>query len=220
MEEFNLHLTGDFHAVAAANNLLAAAIDARMFHESTQTDAALFRRLCPADENGHPFICDIMKIRLSKIGIPLDKDPKTYTKDEIKKFARLDIDPETITWLRVVDTNDRFLRKITVGQADTEKGHAHDSGFAIVAASEIMAILALAVSMQDLRDRLGNIVVARSKNGDPVTADDLGCGGALTVLMKETLSPNLMQTLERTPVFVHAGPFANIAHGNSSIIAD
>jgi len=218
MEEFNLHLTGDIHAVAAANNLLAAAIDTRIFHESTQTDNALFKRLTTVKGNKREF-APVMLKRLAKLNIN-KTNPLDLTPEEIKKFARLDIDPETITWRRVVDTNDRFLREITIGQNDTEKGITRKTGYDIAVASEVMAILALTTSLKDMRERLGNIVVAQSKAGEPVTCDDLGVGGALTVLMKEAIKPNLMQTLEGTPVFVHAGPFANIAHGNSSILAD
>merc|ERR1712055_129638 len=148
------------------------------------------------------------------------RDPDTLTSDEIRKFAFLDIDPSTITWQRVLDTNDRYLRKITVGQSPTEKGLTRETQFDITVASEIMAVLALTTSVADMRERLGKMVVASSKAGDPVTAEDLGVAGALTVLMKDAIRPNLMQTLEGTPVFVHAGPFANIAHGNSSILAD
>jgi formate--tetrahydrofolate ligase len=222
MEEFNLHLTGDIHAITAANNLLAAAIDARMFHESTQSDTALFNRLCPVDKAGTRRFSDIMIRRLVKLGIPKEKhqNPDLLTEEERSAFVRLDIDPETITWKRVLDTNDRFLRKITIGQGPQEKGRTRETGFDIAVASEIMAILALAGSLSDMRERLGNIVVANSKAGAPVTADDLGVGGALTVLMKDAINPTLMQTLEGTPVLVHAGPFANIAHGNSSIVAD
>ncbi|XP_054050394.1 monofunctional C1-tetrahydrofolate synthase, mitochondrial isoform X2 [Rissa tridactyla] len=147
-------------------------------------------------------------------------DPGTLTEEEISKFARLDIDPSTITWQRVVDTNDRFLRKITVGQAKTEKGFVRQAQFDIAVASEIMAILALTTSLQDMKERLGRMVVANDKKGEPVTAEDLGVTGALAVLMKDAIKPTLMQTLEGTPVFVHAGPFANIAHGNSSVLAD
>lgn len=147
-------------------------------------------------------------------------DPTALTDDEINRFARLDIDPETITWQRVLDTNDRFLRKITIGQAPTEKGHTRTAQFDISVASEIMAVLALTSSLEDMRARLGKMVVASSKKGEPISCEDLGVSGALTVLMKDAIKPNLMQTLEGTPVFVHAGPFANIAHGNSSIIAD
>jgi formate--tetrahydrofolate ligase len=215
MEEFNLHLTGDIHAITAANNLLAAAIDARMFHESTQSDGALFNRLCPLDKKGGRRFSDIMFRRLRKIGVAEEKfaDPELLSEEERRAFVRLDIDPETITWKRVLDTNDRFLRKITVGQGPQEKGKTRETGFDIAVASEIMAILALAGSLGDMRERLGKIVVANSRDGKPVTADDLGVGGALTVLMKDAINPTLMQTLEGTPVLVHAGPFANIAHG-------
>ncbi|EIN07373.1 FTHFS-domain-containing protein [Punctularia strigosozonata HHB-11173 SS5] len=218
MDEFNLHLTGDIHAVTAANNLLAAALDARMFHESTQTDKALYSRLVPAKKGKREF-APLMFKRLQKLGI--DKtDPNDLTPEEINRFARLDIDPETITWNRVLDVNDRYLRKITIGQAPTEQGRTRETGFDISVASEVMAVLALTTGLADMRERLGNMVVATSKRGEPVTADDIGVGGALAVLMKDAIKPNLMQTLEGTPVFVHAGPFANIAHGNSSIIAD
>lgn len=218
MEEFNLHLTGDIHAITAANNLVAAAIDARMFHEQTQTDKALFNRLVPS-VNGVRKFSDIQLRRLWRLGIE-KTDPTTLTDEEINRFARLDIDPETITWQRVLDTNDRFLRKITIGQAPTEKGHSRTAQFDISVASEIMAVLALTSSLEDMRERLSKMVVASSKKGEPISAEDLGVSGALTVLMKDAIKPNLMQTLEGTPVFVHAGPFANIAHGNSSIIAD
>ncbi|TWW68823.1 Monofunctional C1-tetrahydrofolate synthase, mitochondrial [Takifugu flavidus] len=193
MEEFNLHLTGDIHAITAANNLVAAAIDARILHESTQSDKRL----------------------------GMDKtDPASLTPQEINAFVRLDLDPSRITWHRVVDTNDRFLRKITVGQASTEKGQSRETGFDIAVASEIMAILALADGLEDMKTRLARMVVGTSRGGQPVTAEDLGVSGALAVLMKDAIKPTLMQTLEGTPVFVHAGPFANIAHGNSSVLAD
>mmetsp|Transcript_12954 Transcript_12954/g.12941 ORF Transcript_12954/g.12941 Transcript_12954/m.12941 type:complete len:341 (+) Transcript_12954:6-1028(+) len=217
MEEFNLHLTGDIHAITAANNLCAAAIDARMFHESTQKDSPLFNRLCPKGKDGKRSFAPVMLKRLKKLGIEKE-DPDELTDEEKKRFARLDIDPETITWQRVLDTNDRMLRKITVGQGVAEKGRTRETGFDITVASEIMAVLALTTSLQDMRERLGNMVVAHSKAGDPITTDDLGLGGALTVLMKDAIWPTLMQTIEKTPVFVHAGPFANIAHGNSSVI--
>jgi methylenetetrahydrofolate dehydrogenase (NADP+)/methenyltetrahydrofolate cyclohydrolase/formyltetrahydrofolate synthetase len=218
MDEFNLHLTGDIHAVTAANNLLAAALDARLFHEATQTDKALFSRLVPSKKGKREF-APLMLKRLKKLGI--DKtNPNDLTPEEINHFARLDIDPETITWNRVLDTNDRFLRKVTLGRNPTEKGHEREAGFDIAVASECMAVLALTTDLVDMRERLGNMVVATSKRGEAITADDIGVGGALAVLMKDTVKPNLMQTLEGTPVFVHAGPFANIAHGNSSILAD
>ncbi|CAI5770280.1 monofunctional C1-tetrahydrofolate synthase, mitochondrial isoform X1 [Podarcis lilfordi] len=171
MEEFNLHLTGDIHAITAANNLLAAAIDARILHENTQSDKALYNRLVPLVHGERKFSA-IQLARLKRLGIT-KTDPGSLTDDEISRFARLDIDTSTITWQRVVDTNDRFLRKITVGQASTEKGFSRQ-----------------------------------------------GVTGALAVLMKDAIKPTLMQTLEGTPVFVHAGPFANIAHGNSSVLAD
>ncbi|KAI0273632.1 FTHFS-domain-containing protein [Gloeopeniophorella convolvens] len=218
MDEFNLHLTGDIHAVTAANNLLAAALDARMFHEATQSDKALYSRLVPTKKGKREF-APLMFKRLQKLGIN-KTNPNELTPEEITRFARLDIDPETITWNRVLDTNDRFLRKITVGQGDAEKGHSRETGFDIAVASECMAVLALTTSLQDMRERLGAMVVATSKHGDAITADDIGVGGALAVLLKDAIKPNLMQTLEGTPVFVHAGPFANIAHGNSSILAD
>lgn len=187
MEDFNLHLTGDIHAITVAHNLVAAALDTRMYHESRQSDAALERR-----------------------GV-----------------SRLDIDPDTITWNRVVDVCDRSLRQIMVGLNDDKLADGSPSpvfprktGVDITVASEFMAILALATSVQDLRARVGKCVVGMSKQGKPVSLDDLGVGGAAAVLLKDTIMPNLMQTLEGQPAFVHAGPFANIAHGNSSIIAD
>jgi formyltetrahydrofolate synthetase len=220
MEEFNLHLTGDIHAITAANNLLAAAIDTRIMHEALLSDEVLFDRLCPAGKDGSRRFSPIMFRRLCKLGI--DKtNPNDLTPEERSRFARLDIDPESITWRRVTDTNDRMLRKITIGQGVEEKGVAvRSTGFDISVGSEIMAILALTTSLADMRERLGRMVIGTDRSGVPVTADDLGTGGALIVLMKDTIMPNLMQTLEGTPAFVHAGPFANIAHGNSSIVAD
>lgn len=218
MEEFNLHLTGDIHAITAANNLLAAAIDTRILHESTQTDKALYNRLVPS-VNGVREFSEIQLSRLKRLGIN-KTDPSTLTEEEVRKFARLNIDPSTITWQRVLDTNDRFLRKITIGQGSAEKQYSRQAQFDIAVASEIMAVLALTDSLADMKERLGRMVVASDKDGQPVTAEDLGVTGALTVLMKDAIKPNLMQTLEGTPVFVHAGPFANIAHGNSSVLAD
>ena len=180
MEEFNLHLTGDIHAVSIANNLLAAAIDARIMHEDEMSDEAL-----------------------AKAGL-----------------KRLNIDPYAITWRRVVDVNDRALRNIIVGLGAEDDGRPRATGFDISVASEIMAILALATDLEDMKRRLGRIIFGMNKQGDPLTASDLGITGALTVLMKDAIKPNLMQTLEGQPAFVHAGPFANIAHGNNSIIAD
>jgi methylenetetrahydrofolate dehydrogenase (NADP+) / methenyltetrahydrofolate cyclohydrolase / formyltetrahydrofolate synthetase len=219
MEDFNLHLTGDIHAITAANNLLAAAIDARMFHESNQTDEKLFNALCPPDKQGQRSFSPSMLRRLAKLGI--DKtDPNELTEEERSRFARLDIDPDAITWRRVVDTNDRFLREITIGEGPEEKGRTRKTGFDITVASEIMAILALTTDLADMRERMGRIVIGTNKSGQAVTAEDLGVAGAMTVLMRDAIKPTLMQTLEGTPVFVHAGPFANIAHGQSSIIAD
>ena len=220
MEDFNLHLTGDIHAITAANNLLAAAIDVRIMHESKQEDdEKLFNALCPPDKEGERKFSPSMLRRLAKLGIE-KTDPNDLTSEERSRFARLDIDPDSITWRRVVDTNDRFLRTITIGQGDDEKGFERVTGYDITVASEIMAILALTTSLADMRERFGRIVIGTNKKGEAITAEDLGVAGALTVLMKDAIKPNLMQTLEGTPAFVHAGPFANIAHGQSSIIAD
>jgi formyltetrahydrofolate synthetase len=157
--------------------------------------------------------------RLKKLGI--DKtDPAALTPEERRRMFRLDIDPASITWNRVLDISDRFLRVVKVGLGPEEKGMVRETGFDITVASEIMAILALTTGMADMRERLGRIVIGTSRAGEAVTADDLGVAGALTVLMKDAIMPNLMQTVENTPAIVHAGPFANIAHGNSSIIAD
>jgi len=219
MEDFNLHLTGDIHAITAANNLVAAAIDTRMYHESRQSDEALFKRLCPADKNGKREFARIMFRRLKKLGI--DKtNPDDLTAEEYGKFVRLDMDPDAVTWRRIVDTNDRHLREIEIGIGPKEGGHSRKTGFDIAVASEIMAILALTTDLADMRERFGRAVVATSRAGEPVTMDDLGVSGAVTVLMKDAIKPTLMQTVEGTPTLVHAGPFANIAHGNSSIIAD
>jgi formyltetrahydrofolate synthetase len=219
MEDFNLHLTGDIHAITAANNLMAAAIDVRWLHEQTQSDEQLFDRFCPENKHGKRTFGVGMLSRLKKLGI--DKtDPDDLTAEERRRMFRLDIDPDTITWRRVIDTSDRFLRGITIGQGPKEKKMQRQTAFDIAVASEIMAILALTTGLADMRERLGRIVVALSKDGEAITADDLGVAGALLVLMREAIKPTLMQTLEGTPVFVHAGPFANIAHGNSSILAD
>jgi formyltetrahydrofolate synthetase len=219
MEDFNLHLTGDIHAITASNNLLAAAIDARILHEATQTDEQLFNALCPPNKEGKRRFSPSMLRRLKKLGI--DKtDPNELTPEERSKFARLDIDPNGITFRRVVDTNDRVLRSITIGKGPEEKGMTRETGYDITVASEIMAILALTTDLPDMRERFGKIVIGTSRSGEAVTAEDLGVAGAMTVLMKDAIKPTLMQSLEGTPVFVHAGPFANIAHGNSSIIAD
>src|SRR5687768_12279688 len=219
MEDFNLHLTGDIHAITAAHNLCAAALDARMMHESKQDDEKLFNALCPPDnKTGRKFSPSMLR-RLKKLGIG-KTDPNELTQEERSRFARLDIDPNGVQWRRVIDVNDRFLREVQVGLGKEEAGFEHRSGYDITVASEIMAILALTTSLADMRDRLGKMIVATSKKGEAVTAEDLGVAGALTVLMKDAIKPNLMQTLEGTPAFVHAGPFANIAHGQSSIIAD
>lgn len=218
MDEFNMHLTGDIHAISAANNLLAAAIDTRIFHENTQKDGPLYKRLVPTKKGSRKF-SPVMLRRLTKLGINTT-DPNELTEEEISRFVRLDIDPDTITWKRVVDCNDRFLRGITIGQGSNEKGMTRETGFDITVASECMAILALSNSLEDMRERLGSMVVASSRAGEPITCDDIGCGGALTALMKDAIKPNLMQTLEGTPVFVHAGPFANISIGANSVLAD
>lgn len=167
MELLNLHLTGDFHAVTAAHNLLAAVLDNHL-HQGNE----------------------------------------------------LDLDLHNITWRRVLDVNDRALRNIIIGLGTKEDGVTRQSGFDITAASEVMAVLALSTSLADLRARVGRIVVGYTKAGAPVTAEDLQGAGSMAVILKEALKPNLMQTLENTPVLIHAGPFGNIAHGNSSIMAD
>lgn len=168
METFNLNLTGDIHAVTAANNLLAAMIDNKLLR-------------------GNP----------------------------------LNINPHSITWKRVVDTNDRALRKIIIGLGGRmEGGIPRETGFDITVASEVMAILALTTSLQDMRKRFGRIVIGMTHDKKPVTAEEIGTAGAMTVLMRDAIRPTLMQTLENTPALVHAGPFANVAHGNSSILAD
>ena len=220
MEDFNLHLTGDIHAITAAHNLCAAALDARMMHEAkTPDDEKLFDALCPLDKKGNRKFSPTMLRRLKKLGIN-KTDPNQLTPEERSRFARLDIDPGAVTWRRVIDVNDRMLREIEVGLGKEEAGFEHRSGFDITVASEIMAILALTTCLADMRERLGAMVVATNRRGEAVTAEDLGVAGALTVLMKDAIKPNLMQTLEGTPAIVHAGPFANIAHGQSSIIAD
>jgi formate--tetrahydrofolate ligase len=167
MEDINLHLTGDFHAVTAAHNLLAAALDASVYH-------------------GNP----------------------------------LGIDPATITWPRTLDVNDRELRYTVLGLGGKAHGYPRENQFVITAASEVMAVLALASDLHDLRRRLGRIVVASTHDGDPVTAEDLRVAGAMTVIMKDAVRPNLVQTLEGQPVMIHAGPFGNIAHANNSLVED
>jgi formyltetrahydrofolate synthetase len=219
MEDFNLHLTGDIHAVTVAHDLLAAAVDARILHEYHQGDEGLFDALCPPDKTGGRRFSPTMLRRLRKLGI--DKsDPAGLTPEERRRVFRLDIDPASVTWNRVIDVNDRFLRRIRIGLGPEELGLDRETGYDISVASEIMAILALTTGLADMRERLGRMVVGMNRSGEPVTAEDLGVAGALAVLMKDAVMPNLMQTLENTPAMVHAGPFANIAHGNSSIIAD
>jgi len=166
MEEINLHFNGDIHAVEAAHNLLAAVIDAAIFHDQLQAG------------------------------------------------------PSFITWPRTMDVNDRALRHIVSGLGGVEHGVPRESSFVIAAASELMAILALAKDLADLRVRIGRIIVTQRKDGSFVTAEDLRVAGAMTVLMKEALLPNLVQTMEGQPVIIHAGPFGNIAHGNNSLLAD
>jgi len=167
MEDLNLHFTGDFHAIAAANNMLAAFVDRHMFYGN---DA--------------------------------------------------DIDPHRVTWRRAIDMNDRHLRNVITGLGGATHGIPRETGFDIVAASEVMAIMGMATSLQDLRRRIGRITVGYDTSGTPVTAEQMGCAGAMTVLLKDALKPNLIQTLEGQPCFMHIGPFGNIAHGNSSIVAD
>jgi formyltetrahydrofolate synthetase len=220
MEDFNLHLTGDIHAITAAHNLMAAAIDARILHERAQPDdEKLFNAFCPKDKQGKRHFAEGHLRRMKKLGFWVD-DPDQLTLEQKRVLFRLDIDPNSLTWNRVIDVNDRFLRKIQIGLGDDEKGNERFAGYDITVASEIMAILALTTGIEDMRERLGRMVFGTNTRGEAVTAEDLGVAGALTVLMKDAIMPNLMQTLEGTPAFVHAGPFANIAHGQSSIVAD
>src|SRR5438094_4507815 len=167
MEDMNLHFTGDIHAIGAANNLLAAMLEAHLLHGNT-----------------------------------------------------LGIDPLSISWRRCVDMNDRALRDIVVGLGGKANGYVRQTGFDITAASEVMAIVAVARDLPDLRERLGAITVAHTFEGEPVTAEDLRAAGAMTVLLKDAIKPNLVQTLEGQPALLHCGPFANIAHGNNSLVAD
>lgn len=222
MDEFNLHLTGDIHAVTAAHNLIAAAIDARMFHESTQNDEDLFRRLVDKPgSKGTPVFTEAQRRRLAKLGLPTNVKPNELSAEQKRKFARLDLDPSTITICRVIDTNDRFLRKVTIGQSPTEQGRTRETKFAISVISELMAILALASDLGDVCRRVERMVVGFTRETkQPVTCDDLCVAGAVCALIKDAVQPTILQSLEGTPVLVHCGPFANIAHGNSSIIAD
>ena len=215
MEDFNLHLTGDIHAVTAANNLVAAGIDARILHERANPDnAKLGRALCPDGSFARGIAA-----RAKRLGIKARRY-EDLSPDDMRRLFRLDIDPASITWQRVLDVNDRFLRRVQVGLGDAEKGNERVTGFDISVASEVMAILALTTGLEDMRERFGRCVIGTSHAGEPVTCEDLGVAGAMAVLMKDAIQPNLLQTLEGTPAFVHAGPFANIAHGNSSIVAD
>ncbi len=219
MEDFNLHLTGDIHAVSVSHNLLAAAIDARILHEFYQDDEKLFTSFCPPEKEGRCRFSPTMLRRLEKLG--LDRaSPDDLTPDERRRMFRLDIDPASVTWTRVVDVNDRFLRRVKIGLGPEELGLTRETSYDIAVASEIMAILALTSGVEDMRERLGRMVFGMNKAGEPLTAEDLGVAGALAVLMKDATMPTLLQTLEGTPAMVHAGPFANIAHGNSSVIAD
>ena len=214
MEDFNLHLTGDIHAIGVSHNLLSAAIDARIMHERNMTDKQLYKALFPKDE----WAPSLLR-RARRLGIKAKK-PSDMKAEERACLVRLNIDPYTITWNRVVDVSDRSLRQVVCGLGGRDNGYPRETGFDIAVASEVMAIFALTTSSEDLRERLSRIVIGTDRSGDPVTAEDLGCAGAMTVLMNDALQPNLMQTLEGTPAFVHAGPFANIAHGNNSIVAD
>jgi formyltetrahydrofolate synthetase len=180
MADFNLHLTGDIHAVASAHNLCSTALDARIYHES-RWSAAYFEKM---------------------------------------GMRKLDFDHYETWWNRVVDMNDRSLRRILVGVGGIENGPLRETGFDIAVASEVMAILALATDLGDLRRRMGRIVLGLDKAGKPITTEDLGVAGAMTILLKDAIKPNILQTLEEQLAFVHAGPFANIAHGNSSVLAD
>jgi len=214
MEDFNLHLTGDIHAVGAANNLLAAAIDARILHEDRRSDERLRDLLCPSDT-----FAPWMRVRLSKLGIKADKPSQLSPKD-LHRFIKLDIDPYSITLNRVVDVNDRAVRNVVLGLGTSGDGRPRLTGFDITVASEVMAILMMASSLKDLRERIGRMVIGTDRKKNAVTAEDLGVAGAMTVLLKDALMPNLMQTLSGSAAFVHTGPFANIAPGNSSVIAD
>lgn len=219
MEDFNLHLTGDIHAVTSANNLLAAALDTRLLYEDTHADdRQMMVAMCKKGPNGKPIFGGFHLRRMARLGI-VAATPDDLSDAQVREVFRLDIDSATITWNRVLDVNDRMLRGIQVGLG-AEEGRPRSTGFDIAVASEVMAVLALSTSLADLRERLRRMVVGMDRAGRPVTADDLGVAGAMAVLMKDAVMPNLMQTIEGTPVFVHAGPFANIAHGNSSIIAD
>jgi methylenetetrahydrofolate dehydrogenase (NADP+)/methenyltetrahydrofolate cyclohydrolase/formyltetrahydrofolate synthetase len=222
MEDFNLHLTGDIHAVGAAHNLLAAAIDNRLAKETKWSTDFLARALCPDDE-----YTDSMRKRLEKLGIESEK-PSDLSDADKERMFRLNIDPDAIQWRRVVDVSDAALRNIIVGLGGINDGFTREAGYDITVASEIMAALGMCSGLADLRERMGRIIIGTSKKGgmrhvgriEPITAEDLNVAGAMTVLLKDALMPNMMQTLMGSPAFVHTGPFANIAQGNSSIMAD
>jgi methylenetetrahydrofolate dehydrogenase (NADP+) / methenyltetrahydrofolate cyclohydrolase / formyltetrahydrofolate synthetase len=222
MEDFNLHLTGDIHAVGAAHNLLAAAVDNRLAKENQWSTDYLAQALCPNDE-----YTPSMRKRLAKLGIQSER-PSDLNDENKEHMFRLNIDPDSIQWRRVVDVSDAALRNIVIGLGDRNDGVTRQTGYDITVASEIMAALALCSDLADLRERMGRIIIGTSRPGglthkrplEPITAEDLNVAGALTVLLKEAIMPNLMQTLTGSPAFVHCGPFANIAQGNSSIIAD
>ncbi len=214
MEDFNLHLTGDIHAVGAAHNLLAAAVDNRVSKEARWSTGFLARALCPDDE-----YTPSMRVRLAKLGIGSEK-PSDLSEGDKERMFRLDIDPYSIQWRRVVDVSDASLRNIIIGLGTINDGRPREGGYDITVASEIMAALAMCTDLADLRARMGRIIVGTNKKKEPVTAEDLNVAGAMTVLLKDAIMPNLMQTLAGSPAFVHCGPFANIAQGNSSIIAD
>ena len=173
MEDFNLHLTGDIHAITAAHDLIAAAVDARMLHESDIDPQVMFDRLCPPDKTGKRTFSPAMLRRVKKLGIA-KTDPSEFTPEERARFAMLNIDPNGITWNRVIDISDRFLRKIEIGLGPEEKGHTRITGYDITVASELMAILALTTSLEDLRERIGRAVIGTSKSGEAVTVEDLG----------------------------------------------
>jgi methylenetetrahydrofolate dehydrogenase (NADP+)/methenyltetrahydrofolate cyclohydrolase/formyltetrahydrofolate synthetase/formate--tetrahydrofolate ligase len=222
MEDFNLHLTGDIHAVGAAHNLLAAAIDNRLAKEAMWSTDYLAKALCPNDE-----YTPSMRKRLEKLGIRSGR-PSDLSDEDKERMFRLNIDPDSLQWRRVVDVSDAALRNIVIGLGAKGDGLTRQAGYDITVASEIMAALALCSGLADLRERMGRIIIGTSSSGgmrskwpvEPITAEDLNVAGAMTVLLKEAIMPNLMQTLMGSPAFVHCGPFANIAQGNSSIMAD
>jgi formyltetrahydrofolate synthetase len=222
MEDFNLHLTGDIHAVGAAHNLLAAAIDNRLAKEARWSTDYLARALCPDDE-----YTPSMRKRLKKLGIESER-PSDLSDEDKERMFRLNIDPDSIQWRRVIDVSDAALRNIIIGLGGKNDGVTRQAGYDITVASEIMAALAMCSDLADLRERMGRIIIGTSNPGnlrqkaavEPITAEDLNVAGAMTVLLKDAIMPNLMQTLAGSPAFVHCGPFANIAQGNSSIIAD